>query len=99
MFTETEFRQPWFRIISVREKSGRSMADIAKDILQQHCVNLATVRGPRGNRRVVEARRAVITKIYEERPDLSSNQVAAFLGCDGSSVRHLWRGLRAMEAL
>lgn len=98
MFTEPEFRQPWFHIISVREKTGRSMADIAKGICVERSVTLGSIRGSRGYRRVIDARRAIIAKIYEERPDLSSSQVAAFLGCDGSTVRHIWRDLRAVEA-
>lgn len=98
MFTESEFRKPWFRIVSVREKSGRSMADIAREICAEYGVTLAQVRGSRCFRRIVEARKAIITKVYDERPDLSSSQVAVFLCCDGSAVRHLWRDLRALEA-
>ena len=98
MLTQPEFKKPWFSIVSVREKSGRSMADIAREICAEYGVTLAQVRGSRGFRRIVEARKAIITKVYDERPDLSSSQIAVFLCCDGSTVRHLWRDLRVLEA-
>lgn len=99
MFTEPEFRKPWFRILSVREKSGRSIADIAKEVCTEFDVPVADVRGPRTYSEALKARREFMTRVFYERPDLSSNQVAIFLNKEGSTVRHFWRGLRAMEAV
>lgn len=87
-------REPWFRIIEVREPSGRSIADIAKQAANEFGMRLSDMRDRRYPS-ARSARRRALQMIRTERRDLSSSQVAAFFGMEGSTVRHVWRRFEA----
>lgn len=83
-------REPWFRIVEVVEANGRSIADIARDVADEHGVSLADIRGSRRTREILRARHQAMMQCRYQRPDLSSGQVAQYFQRDASTVRHLW---------
>lgn len=91
-------KKPWFSIIDVTEKRGRSMADIAAEVAREHRVSLTELRGERHLKYVCAARMEAMVKVRAERPDLSSAQVAAYFNRDPSTVRHTWRKAEAQAA-
>lgn len=91
-------REPWFRIIEVRESGGRSMADIAIEAASRTGTRLSELRGGRQSPGISRARRAAFNAIRLERPDLTSQQVAMFFNVEGSTVRHAWRRLELEAA-
>lgn len=88
MNTQPTFTKPWFRVVSVHEKMGTSMADIAMDVARDCGIRLADMRTNCRRKHVVRARWEAYRRIRTERPDLSSAQIAMFFGVEGSSVRH-----------
>lgn len=88
-------RDPFFSIIDVTESRGRSMADIARDIIERRKVSLQAVRGERRDKFIVSVRREIIGRFRQERSDLSPNSVARFLNRDQATIRHHWRSLAA----
>jgi chromosomal replication initiation ATPase DnaA len=82
------FREPWFSIIEVHESTGRSMADIAAEVAAEHGVEVAALRGSSQANEITWVRRAAFRRIHQERPDLSSGQIARYFHREGSSVRH-----------
>lgn len=91
-------RDPWFRIIEVREAGGRSMADIAREAADAFGVRLADLMGKRKHPVSRKARRSALNAIRLERTDLSSTQVAMFFDVEASTVRHVWRRLELEAA-
>lgn len=83
-------REPWFRIVSVSERGGRSMADIVKDVAESRGLTVEDLRGWRNTKPIATARHVAWEQIRVERPDLSSSQVARYFRRDGSTVRHRW---------
>lgn len=88
---QAELPKPWFRIIEVRERSGLSLADIARQEADRAGVRLADMRGPCRMHNVSRARRAVYCRVRLERPDLTSSQVGRFMRKEASAIRHTWR--------
>jgi chromosomal replication initiation ATPase DnaA len=86
------FREPWFSIIEVHEPTGRSMADIAAEVAAEHGVEVSRLRGPEQTYNVNAARHAAIRRVSQERPNLSSGQIARFFCRDGSTIRHVIAG-------
>lgn len=91
-------RKPWFRVLEVIENNGRSIADIVQEIGNRRSVTLREIRGERQTQPLREARKEIYETIAKERPDLSSEVVASFLKCEGSTVRHYWRKLARERA-
>lgn len=89
---EPKPRKPWFQILDVCDaRGGRSIADIAREVLAGSGVSLAEVRGPLMNAAFVQARQKIVHRVRRERPDLHSRHIAEFLNRDGSTIRHHWR--------
>lgn len=88
-------RKPWFSIIEVTESHGRSMADIAADVIKARMSSLQAVRGERRDRFIVSVRHEIIARLRAERADLPSHYVARFLKRDPSTIRHYWREMAA----
>jgi chromosomal replication initiation ATPase DnaA len=82
-------RKPWFSIIEVIERSGRSLADIVGEVAREHEVSLDDLRSNRQPPVLRAVRREVVKRVWRERPDLSSTQIGRFLNRDASSIRHL----------
>lgn len=89
------YREPFFEIIDVVEPRGRSMGDIAADVLKGRRVGINEVRSDRRDRFIVNIRKEIISRFMRERRDLSSGQMAIFLNMDASTIRHHWRKLAA----
>ena len=90
-------KKPWFRIIGVYEGGKRSMADIAAEVARDRGIGLHEMRGEAKPGYVVDARFEAYRRIRQERPNLSSSQVAAYFNKEPSSIRHAWRRQHAME--
>jgi chromosomal replication initiation ATPase DnaA len=84
-------REPWFSIIDVTECRGRSIADIARDIIERRKVSLDAVRGQRRDKTIVTVRHEIIDQVRRERIDLTSGHLARFLNRDPATIRHYWR--------
>jgi chromosomal replication initiation ATPase DnaA len=82
-------RKPWFSIIEVIERSGRSLADIVGEVAREHEVSLVDLRGNRQPARLRVVRKEVVRRVWSERPDLSSSQIGKFLNRDPSAIRKL----------
>lgn len=91
MLHEREFKKPWFEIIDVCDIRGRSLADIAADVCEQHRMPLRELKSSRRYRELILARRDFYATVKRERPDLTSRLVSEFLGQDPSTVRYAWR--------
>lgn len=85
------WREPFFHILDVTETQGRSIADIAAEVSIECGVNLRVMRSPLMIEHIIAARDKALARIRQERPDLSSRQVAAYFNRDPSAVRHSWR--------
>lgn len=86
-------KEPFFEILDVSDHHGRSMADIAAEVIREKWVSLETVRGERRDRFITSVRRLIISRFKAERADLSSEQIGRFLKMDPSTVRYHWRGI------
>jgi alkylated DNA nucleotide flippase Atl1 len=84
------FREPWFSIIEVHEHRGRSMADIAAEIVKAHGADLKKVRAGAYDAVSRQAREACFLAIRAERPDLHSGIVGKFFNRDPTKVRLVW---------
>lgn len=91
-------KAPWFSIIDVTERRGRSMADIVADVAAEYGVKVAVMRSPLLLDHIVAARDAALARIRQERPDLGSARVAEFFNRDPSSIRYSWRRSARKEA-
>lgn len=89
------FRDPWFRIIEVVEPQGLSLADIVKQVAQRHRTTVERVRSGDRSHKLAAARREIYQRAKRERPDLTSAQIAIFMGKESSVVRHVWRQMEA----
>lgn len=86
-----ELPKPWFEIIDVADLRGRSLGDIAAQVLKPLRIELVEFRGSRQTQKLVKARRDFIELATQERPDLSSQQIGTFMRRDPSCVRRYWR--------
>lgn len=85
------YREPFFEILDVTELRGRSMADIAAEVLKGRKADMKEVRSDRRDRRIAAVRKEIVRRFKVERCDLSSEQVARFLKLDPTTIRHHWR--------
>lgn len=88
-------KRPWFKIIAIEP---RPVSEIAREVCDEFGISVEQIKGARRYREIVDARVEAYRRIYRERPDLSSGQVASFFRVDGSVIRHFWRDVRAGEA-
>jgi hypothetical protein len=85
------FREPWFSIVNVYEKRGRSIGDIAAEVAGELGLSLIDMRGLSRSDELVEARAVAYLRIQKERPDVSSGQIGRYFGRDASVIRRAWR--------
>ena len=67
----------------------RSIEEIVSEILDKAGVSLVEFRGHRQSLRLREVRAAAMLKVWAERPDLSSGEIARYFNREGSTVRHV----------
>lgn len=81
------FREPWFQILDVVEKRGRSIADICAEASRDLGVPLPVLRGGARKKRLGRLRRQVYVRIVTERPDVSSTQIGRYFNREASAIR------------
>lgn len=81
-------KQPWFCIVA--ELGPRSVPEIIADVAKRHGITVTELLGQRKPVHVTAARMEAYRIAGEERPDLSSGQIARFFKREGSTIRHAW---------